>query len=346
MRISTNRKYKYSLAVLFLTMLFLSVFDNSYEISNTYYVAPNGKDTNDGLSPSKPLQHIQKALELAEPGDTIILADGVYREDIKTVRDGEVNAPITIKGSHNAIVKAKKSSKVIEINHDYIILDGFTIDGHKSGDIYTDKLVWLMHASHVKIINMIIKNAAEECIRLKYFSSNNEIAYNQIKNCGTKDFKYKNGGKNGEHIYIGTAPEQLYKNPTSEPDASNNNWIHNNIFSIGSECVDIKEGSSYNIIEYNTCKDMKDADSGGISIRGNENIVRYNKIYNNDGAGIRLGGDKENDGINNDIYSNEITNNLYSIKFMAHPQGLVCGNVIDKEPAGKFKDSYKPTQAC
>ena len=93
---------------------------------------------------------------------------------------------------------------------------------------------------------MIIQNAGGECIRLRYFAQENEISYNTIKIVAYMIlFKWK--GKNGEGIYVGTAPEQLddSKNPTDDRDKSNNNWIHHNsIDTQGNECVDIKERSS------------------------------------------------------------------------------------------------------
>ncbi|GIU71527.1 MAG: hypothetical protein KatS3mg003_1006 [Candidatus Nitrosocaldaceae archaeon] len=348
---SLKRKKLISVTLAIVLLVYPLAIDGAEQ--RVYYVSPNGNDNNDGLTPNTPFKSIMKALKLAKAGDTIILADGVYREDIDSVRDGEENNPITIKGNKDAILKAKNDDRIVEINHDYIILQGFTIDGHykKEGkDYYTDKLIWVQGASNVRIINMTIKNAGDECIRLKYFASNNEIAYNIIRNCGVTDFKYNGGGKNGELIYIGTAPEQLHKNPTDDIDRSNNNWIHHNLFDVrGSECVDIKEGSMYNLIEYNICRSMDDEDSGGFSIRGNNNIIRYNEIYDNKGVGIRLGGDTEQDGINNDVYDNIIYNNKKgAIRFIVEPQNKICNNTIydEKVTSGKYKDIYNPTVAC
>ena len=52
--------------------------------------------------------------------------------------------------------------------------------------------------------------------------------------------------------------------------------------------LDIKEGSSFNIVEYNKCTGQRDPNSGGLDSRGNDNIFRYNEIYDNLGAGVRL----------------------------------------------------------
>ena len=73
---------------------------------------------------------------------------------------------------------------------------------------------------------------------------------------------------------------------------------------MGGECIDVKEGSERNLIEGNDCTGAVDIDSGAINIRGDKNIVRSNFIYNNDGAGVRLGGHKVKKriyGVENDV---------------------------------------------
>ena len=52
------------------------------------HVAKTGNDANPG-SQTQPLQTIQKAAELAMPGDTVIVHEGVYRERVNPPRGGE-----------------------------------------------------------------------------------------------------------------------------------------------------------------------------------------------------------------------------------------------------------------
>ncbi len=305
----------------------------------TYFVSPQGNDFNTGDNISNPLQTITQAIELAQPGDTITLMSGKYFQNIKTVRNGTVDQPIRIIGLPGAVVKGTGKTTIADIKHSYIELSSFVIDGligsgSQSQD-YRKKLVYVKGIKNigvrgVKLFNMNIVNARDECIRLKYFAQDNEIANSRISHCGAEDFLFNGGGHNGEAIYIGTAPEQLYKNPTSDIDQSDNNWIHNNIIeTFGSECIDIKEGSSFNLLEYNQCSQEKDLNVGGISIRGNQNVVRYNTIYSNLGAGIRLGGDTIYDGLYNDVYGNQLNDNNYSaLKIMVAPQGKICDNII------------------
>jgi hypothetical protein len=211
-----------------------------------------------------------------------------------------------------------------------------------------------MGVTGLKIQNMTIQNAAGECIRLRYFAQKNEISNNTITRCGTRDFLFDGDGKNGEGIYIGTAPEQLDdgKNPTEGRDHSNGNWIHHNFIDTrGNECVDVKEGSSENVVEYNKCTGQKDRESGGLDSRGSDNIFRNNEVFGNTGAGIRLGGDEKTDGIMNIIANNHIHDNKSGgIKIQRKPQKQICGNRFSKNGkenlVGEYGEDIKNLEKC
>lgn len=328
------------------------------------YVRPDGNDDSNGKTEATALRTIQKAVDLAQPGDIIELMPGIYFQDVVTKRDGLPNSPIIITGQKTAIVKGAKNARVIEINHSYITLDGFSVDGQHNTSYkkssFRDKLIYVVSKipkkgiTNVKILNMEIKNAGGECVRLRYFAQHNEVAYNTISRCGLFDFEFDDGGKNGEGVYIGTAPEQTDdgRNPTDDLDQSNNNWVHHNtIDTQGNECVDIKEGSSLNVVEYNNCTRQKDTESAGLDSRGDNNIFRYNYVYNNIGAGVRLGGDQKNDGINNQVYENTIVNNQSGgIKIQRIPQGAICGNNMEGNTGGNavgtYRSKFSPETPC
>lgn len=346
-------------------LLIASAFISAPAIATDFFVAPNGSDLNSGTSKDSPLQRIQVAVDKAKAGDTITLAPGTYKQDFVTRTAGTEDRPITITGSADAIVKGGGKARVVEINHSYVVLNGFTIDGlhgnPKSAKGYRDKLIYVQGKGKrsgvegLKVLNMRIINAGGECVRFRYFAQNNEIAFTKIQKCGVHDFKF--GGmkkKNGESIYIGTAPEQLNdgKNPTADVDRSNDNWIHHNTINTqGNECVDIKEGATHNIIENNYCTGQKDPNSAGLDSRGNDNIFRYNQVFGNKGAGVRLGGDTLSDGSNNAIYGNTIYDNVGGgIKFQSKTQGQICGNVMNNntggDTVGRFGSLFSPTVDC
>src|SRR6185369_11251558 len=319
-----------------------------------YYVSPSGDNKNNGLSSDLAFKTIQEAIDQAQPGDTIEIADGEYRQDIVSKRDGAPDRKIVLEGSTNAVVKGDGGAHIVEINHSFLTLRGFTVDGlfgdSKSSKGYRDKLIYIQGMGNKKgvegllIENMTVQNSGGECIRMRYFATKNEISHNTIRNCGVNDFLFSGGGKNGEGVYLGTAPEQRGngKNPTNDPDISENNWIHDNTFdTAGNECVDIKEGATRNIVEKNSCTGQKDKNSGGMDSRGNENVFRYNQIFGNKGAGIRLGGDNQTDGINNFIYGNTIKDNASGgIKVEQKPQAKMCQNTFSGNKGADFVGSF------
>lgn len=52
-----------------------------------------------------------------------------YYEDIKSFRDGEPHAPITIKGPKSAVVRGGGYTTLVSITHHHVHLEGFSING-------------------------------------------------------------------------------------------------------------------------------------------------------------------------------------------------------------------------
>ncbi|MCF2148716.1 right-handed parallel beta-helix repeat-containing protein [Desmonostoc muscorum LEGE 12446] len=71
--------------------------------AKTYYVSGSGNDNNNGLSTSSAFRTIQKAANLTNPGDTVLIMNGVYKNE------GKAGAVVNIKrsGTPNAWIKFK-----------------------------------------------------------------------------------------------------------------------------------------------------------------------------------------------------------------------------------------------
>ena len=313
---------------------------------------------------------IQEALEKAQPGDTVSLSAGKYNGFV-SVRDGSADARITISGSRDSIVNGGESSRMIEINHSYHTLDGFTVDG-KTGpgdkaEDYVDKCIFVLGTRKPELIrangeeyessldglivhNMFITRCGAECLRLRSFITNAEVVGNRFKGCGVHDFKFPSNTVNGEVMYIGTSSNQWNdgKNSRSGPDLSKHIWIHNNdIVSEGNECVDVKEGTTDVLVEYNVCSEQKDPNSAGLDSRTDDIIFRYNEIFNCEGAGVRIGGhtiDGKTYGVHNEVYGNVFSNNKFSsIKTETGDDHNMCENECKGECSsrGKTGDRYQ-----
>jgi hypothetical protein len=70
----------------------------------TLYVAPGGNDANDGLSPARALATVQRAANLAQAGDLVTVAAGVYREQVSLPRSGTPTLPIVLQGQPGAVL--------------------------------------------------------------------------------------------------------------------------------------------------------------------------------------------------------------------------------------------------
>ena len=66
------------------------------QLLSTIYVATSGSDSADG-SLSNPFRTIQQAAQRAEPGDTVLVRGGTYRETVTPARSGTSSKPITYK---------------------------------------------------------------------------------------------------------------------------------------------------------------------------------------------------------------------------------------------------------
>ena len=122
----------------------------------------------------------------------------------------------------------------------------------------------------------------------------------------------------------------------------------------GNECVEIKEGGYANLIEYNSCTGQLDPEAAGLGARGSGNTIRYNLVYGNVGAGVRLGGHQVNGityGTQNGVYGNQLFDNVAGgINITVEPQAQICGNQIERNLGkvvyGDGSEPYSPTEPC
>jgi len=124
-------------------------------------------------------EKIQWAVDNASAGDTIVVRDGTYVENI------DINKPhLTIKsenGSANCVVKAANSNDhVFYVNADNVTIKGFTVTGATGyyGYYYPKAGIYLYNSNYSRIGNV---NASDNShgIYLRY-SNNNTITNNNI----------------------------------------------------------------------------------------------------------------------------------------------------------------------
>lgn len=289
----------------------------------------------------RPFATIQQAVDVAVAGDTVRVGPGTYARGFHTVRSGTAAHPIRFSAANARIVYGDGPPHLIELRNDHLQLAGFEVVGGTAG-------IRLYGAHHVRVVHNIVRDALGECVRLKNQSSDNEVAFNEIRGCGRRNFDLAEQRKNGEGVYVGTAPEQLGELPGNGPDRSDRNWIHDNTIDTPAECVDVKEFSSAMLVEHNMCTGGQDPDSAGFSARGDRVTFRGNTVLGGAGAGIRLGGDRPGQGVHTVVADNDFERPRgYGVKIMRFPQGEICGNGLINPGAGPSNvAATDPSAAC
>lgn len=342
------------------------------------YVAATGSDSNPGTS-SSPLRTVQKALDLVQPGGHVVLRGGTYQQGaasegtaaIYTRRSGTAAAPITIRSypGERATLRGydRATGRLFQINgkstgtHDYYVIDGITFT-------HSDKLLWIKRGNHNVIRNSSFTDAGSECVRIKDQSTYNTFSGNTVGPCGVEKFgKIVDGklSKNGEGVYIGTAPEQRYRNLnegsppagvtcstsgyTCVPDKSHHNLVENStIDTRTAEAVEFKEDAEYNTARGNTSLRTRDTKGGSFGARGDYNTFEKNVAKQSSGSGFRTGGDTVSSGIydqaatrtygkNNSFRGNHVdgagvsggidtVEPGHAYKFVQSPQDVDCSN--------------------
>jgi hypothetical protein len=301
---------------------------------NAIYVDPeNGDDDNDGSS-EDPLEALQRALEIVQPGWHIRLRSGTYEHEAQTVTPGNSDAPIVIEPDRDAepVLDGGLHLDAPIIVHSYYVVRGLEIRNFNHG-------VNLRGVEGVVLERNHIHNVNGDCVHLWYFSVRNLVRKNKIHDCGLK--------RNGEGVYIGTASDQLYK-VGGRPDESTENLIEDNEIYNVSEGIDVKPGSSNTRIISNEIYNARSPGSGGINIRSDENYIANNLSYNNKGAGFRIG--QNSGGANNVLRRNIASNNDFGgYKFIKGPQDADCTNVSVGHREGRlyyFADGVEEFVQC
>ncbi len=108
------------------TCALLAVLAGGAAQAATYHVSPQGDDARDGLSAAAAWATFDRAFRALEPGDTLLLADGTYRQQLRPTRSGEAEHPITIRALNDgeATIDGEFRRDSVYITRDYIVVEG------------------------------------------------------------------------------------------------------------------------------------------------------------------------------------------------------------------------------
>ena len=296
MPILTFFKLNYIFICLILTILFVS----ANVLATNYYVSPSGSDGNIGTE-SKPLATIQEASKRVNPGDTVIVKNGIYSNatgssnshTLWITRSGNSKNWITFKSENKwgAVLDGMNNTTDFGITFwedvRYVRIEGFEIKGYKLGGISVNS----------KNIHHI------------------EIYGNHIHHIG--NWNSQHAGLDGIDTFAGT-PE--------DPNDKKNSKRHKN----WSEYITIDSNVIHNIGKLPTSKNFYANVDHGIYLRGHYNTVSNNIFYNNkSGYSIKVDGRGERNHYNKIINNTIIADGHNNYEFWGGIIVLSSSNWIE-----------------
>jgi hypothetical protein len=298
--------------------------------SGEIYVSPDGDDDGKGSS-SDPLKTIQAAIDRAMPGATIHLAPGTYHGRVETVRPGTPSEPITVQGPETGFDPAGRhratlygSGRVFNIDHSWIRLRGFTIDGQEKlsstpfptdpaearafkdavrDQVVDGRLVYVgaSDSTHditgVEVRDMFLTGAGGECVRLRNRAHGNTIVDSTIQWCGMYgkgDDKHQFRYHNGEGVYVGTSPGSTDQPMSGDDTSSENVVVHSVIRTYGAECFDVKENAHDNSLRDSDCRyniEPLKWQGSNVELRGDHNTLFHDVVTGSESFNLKLSTD-------------------------------------------------------
>ena len=151
-----------------LKSLFFSFLLIAGTFSKTFFVSVNGNDVNSGLSIKQTFRSINKAVDMAEAGDTVYILPGIYNEAISfDGKNGEPDNPIVLLGFS-------------ENEKDFPIIDGGDI---KPTDNSSSYWMFITNSNWISINRLKFKNAWAYPILIK---NSSYITFNNCRFWGGK----------------------------------------------------------------------------------------------------------------------------------------------------------------
>ncbi|MFT9596196.1 nitrous oxide reductase family maturation protein NosD [Mesobacillus sp.] len=134
-------------------------------------------------------QSVQRAVDSASIGDTILISPGVYKESVV------INKEVSIKGEEGAIIDGGGKGNVITVTASNVVLDGLIIQNSGSGQ--EDSGIYINKADRNVIQNNLLKNVQNGIFLAN--SNENKLLGNRI---ASNESHFSKRG-NGIHMFKG-----------------------------------------------------------------------------------------------------------------------------------------------
>jgi hypothetical protein len=254
---------KSSMAVLGALGMVLIGLGSTAAVAGSYYVSNSGNDGNSG-SQSSPFQTIRKAASITQPGDTVNVTDGTYRESVILGRSGTSNAYITFKSVNAHGAKVFGPNEAFNVtNQSYITIQGFeTTSGSGYACIVGDG------GSHTNVMGNLVHDCGGSGIQLNH-GDYRIIRDNIVYNCAFYA-PYQGSGIS------------VYESRASDANSGFHTVISANISYLNNNLVGVRSDGNGIIVD-----DSRSTQGNGV-VYTPQILVENNLAYANGGTGIKI----------------------------------------------------------
>lgn len=269
---------------------------------------------------------LKSALRTARPGSVIQLADGRYVGSFVASAQGTAAAPITLRGSRNAVLSSGSTSSGygLHVTGSYWRVEGLSVTTAAKGIV-------LDGSKNTVISGVDVGSIGAEAVHFRTGSTDGALLGSSIHDTGLKQPGY------GEGVYVGSAKSNW---TGGVPDRSDRVTIRGNrISNTAAEGVDIKEGTTGGVVAGNVFTNAgfsgaNDADSW-IDVKGNG----Y-RIEGNSGSGTRLDAIQVHSvlagwGTGNVVTGNSVQGGIPGYEVWVQSASL--GNTVSCKPSGAVR---------
>jgi PKD repeat protein len=243
-----------------------------------YHVSSTGDDANDG-SEAAPLRGIQAALDLAQPGDSVMVQSGTYNETLVFPRSGAADAWITLQAQPGHAVT--------------IDATGIPIADYWQG------AVTIADVSYVRVQGLRVEHSARTGI-IANRASHVEILDNQTYDTvlsGIGVWRSDNVRVDGNRVELavnGGEQECISVSISSNVAVTDNEVLNDGAGTAGGEGIDIKDGSSQVLVSGNHVHDL---DELGIYVDAwdsdtSDILIEDNRVHHCNNHGIAIAAER------------------------------------------------------
>ncbi|MBD2513690.1 right-handed parallel beta-helix repeat-containing protein [Nostoc sp. FACHB-973] len=316
----------------------------------TYYVSGSGNDKNSGLTVSSPFRTLQRAADLTNPGDTVLILNGEYKNSpqagavLSIKRSGTANAWIKFKAYPGHFPKIRHNTwngVVISNGASYIEVNGLEVIGNnqnvdheeairkkdRSDPLTNGNCIYINgrtgNSHHVNILN----NKVHDCgavgiaaIQTDYVTISNNTVYNNAWYS-----PYGGSGISVMNIW------NLDNNQGYKTFVTNNRTYKNRMYVPWFQSGTLADGNGIIV-------DVSSGYKGRV-------LVANNISYSNGGSGIHSHASNRVDIVNNTAYLNNLVKAVKKGEIYAgySDDVKIFNNIIYGAPGFRVNSSYKNT---